>query len=115
MSVRFYMDVHVPLAITEQLRMRDVDVLTAQTDNATRLDDPPLLDRATQLGRILFSRDKDLLRIAAERQRGNRPFSGLVYAHQLRVSIGRCIDDLELIAKASNPEEWIGKVIFLPL
>ena len=115
MSVRFYMDVHVPRAITEQLRMRDVDVLTAQMDNATRLEDPPLLDRATQLGRILFSRDKDLLRIAAERPRGNRPFSGLVYAHQLRASIGRCIDDLELIAKASNPEEWIGKVIFLPL
>jgi hypothetical protein len=59
------MDVHVPLAITEQLRMRDVDVLTAQTDNATRLDDPPLLDRAAELKRILFSRDKDLLKIAA--------------------------------------------------
>ena len=115
MSVRFYVDVHVPLAITEQLRMRGVDVLTAQTDNATRLDDPALLDRATELGRILFSRDKDLLRIAAERQRGNHSFSGLVYAHQLRVSIGRCVDDLELIGKASNPEDWFGKVVFLPL
>ena len=114
MSVRLYMDVHVALAITEQLRMRGVDVLTAQMDNATRLEDPPLLDRATELGRILFSRDKDLLKIAAERQRGV-PFSGLVYAHQLRVSIGRCVDDLELVAKATSPEEWVGKVMFLPL
>jgi hypothetical protein len=48
-SVGLYMDVHVALAITEQLRMRDVDVLTSQTDNATRLDDSPLLDRATEL------------------------------------------------------------------
>jgi Domain of unknown function (DUF5615) len=109
------MDVHVALAITEQLRMRDVDVLTSQTDNATRLDDSPLLDRATELGRILFSRDKDLLKLAADRQRGHRSFSGLVYAHQLRVSIGRCVDDLEVIAKATNPEEWVGKVMFLPL
>jgi hypothetical protein len=109
------MDVHVALAITEQLRMRDVDVLTSQTDNATRLDDSPLLDRATELGRILFSRDKDLLKLAADRQRGDRSFSGLVYAHQLRVSIGRCVDDLEVIAKATNPEEWVGKVMFLPL
>ena len=115
MSVRFYMDVHVPLAITEQLRMRDVDVLTAQTDNATRLEDSPLLERATDLNRILFSRDKDLLKIAADRQRDNPSFSGLVYAHQLRVSIGRCVEDLELIAKATNPDEWIGKVTFLPL
>jgi hypothetical protein len=114
-SVRLYMDVHVALAITEQLRMRDVDVLTSQTDNATRLDDSPLLDRATELGRILFSRDKDLLKLAADRQRGDRSFSGLVYAHQLRVSIGRCVDDLEVIAKATNPEEWVGKVMFLPL
>ena len=109
------MDVHVPLAITEQLRMRKVDVVTAQRDNATRLEDSQLLDRATELNRILFSRDKDLLRIAVERQRSNYSFSGLVYAHQLRVSIGRCTDDLELIAKATNPEEWIGKVMFLPV
>lgn len=109
------MDVHVPFAITAELRLRDVDVLTAQTDNTTRLGDSPLLDRANELKRILFSRDKDLLRIAAERQRSNSPFSGLVYAHQLRVSIGRCSDDLEMIAKATNPEEWAGKVMFLPL
>jgi hypothetical protein len=44
-----------------------------------------------------------------------RAFSGLVYAHQLRVSIGRCVDDLELVAQATNPEEWVGKVMFLPL
>ena len=109
------MDVHVPLAITEQLRMREVDVLTAQTDNATRLEDQPLLDRATELDRILFSRDKDLLKIAAERQHSNPSFSGLVYAHQLRVSIGRCVEDLELLAKTTNPDEWEGKVMFLPL
>ncbi len=95
--------------------MRQVDVLTAQADNATRFEDSPLLDRATELGRILFSRDKDLLKIAAERQRSDRAFSGLVYAHQLKVSIGRCVEDLELIAKATNPEEWVGKVTFLPL
>jgi hypothetical protein len=95
--------------------MREVDVLTAQADSTTRFEDSPLLDRATELGRILFSRDKDLLKIAAERQRSDRSFSGLVYAHQLRVSIGRCVEDLELIAKATDPEEWIGKVTFLPL
>jgi hypothetical protein len=109
------MDVHVPLAVTEQLRMHAVDVLTAQADGATRLEDPALLDRATELGRILFSRDKDLLKIAAERQRNNHSFSGLIFAHQLRVSIGRCVEDLELISKATNPAEWVAKVIFLPL
>src|SRR5207302_1334872 len=35
-SIRFYMDVHVPRAITEGLRLRGIDVVTAQEDGATR-------------------------------------------------------------------------------
>ena len=46
LSVRLYMDVHVPLAITEGLRLRSVDVLTAQQDGSRQLGDPELLDRA---------------------------------------------------------------------
>jgi hypothetical protein len=34
LSVRLYMDVQVPRAITEGLRVRGVDVLTAQDDGA---------------------------------------------------------------------------------
>ncbi|AFY30690.1 hypothetical protein Cal7507_0188 [Calothrix sp. PCC 7507] len=34
MSVPLYMDVHVPQAITDQLRRRGVDVLTAHEDGA---------------------------------------------------------------------------------
>jgi hypothetical protein len=47
-SVALYMDVHVPAVITRALMMRDVDVITAQADGATRLDDAALLDRARQ-------------------------------------------------------------------
>ncbi len=32
------MDVHVPYAITDGLRLREVDVLTSQDDNTTTLD-----------------------------------------------------------------------------
>jgi len=43
------MDVQVPRAITEGLRVRGVDVLTAQDDGAGRFDDAALLDRAGSL------------------------------------------------------------------
>ena len=33
--VRFYMDVHVPAAITQGLRLRGVDALTAQEDGTS--------------------------------------------------------------------------------
>jgi hypothetical protein len=36
----------------------------------------------------------------------NVPFYGVIYAHQLQVSIGACVRDLELIAQVGEPEEW---------
>lgn len=41
--------------------------------------------------------------------------SGVVHAHQLRVSVGRCVADLELIANASSPAEIANRVEFPPL
>ena len=102
-------------AITVALLDREVDVLTAQADGAAELRDPDLLDRATSLGRVLFSQDDDLLAEATRRQRGGLPFAGIVYAHQLYVTVGRCISDLELIAKAGAPEDLSDRVQFLPL
>lgn len=109
------MDVHVPYSITHGLRLRGVDVITSQEDGTRELSDPKLLDRATELGRVLFTQDDDLLREANQRQQKGEAFAGVVYAHQLDLSIGECINDLELIAGASEPEEWIGQATFLPL
>jgi len=36
-SLAFYMDVHVPRAITSALRLRGIDVLTAQEDGSAEL------------------------------------------------------------------------------
>jgi len=109
------MDVHVPLAITRGLRRRGVDVLTSQQDRTTRLLDDQLLDRASQLGRILFTRDPDLLAEAAMRLRSGRQFSTVVFARQTEVSIGRCVTDLEIIAKTATSQEAANQVLYLPL
>jgi hypothetical protein len=109
------MDVHVRRAVTDGLRLRGIDVLTAQEDEAGELTDPQLLSRATTLGRVLFSQDDDLLREAQKRQQSGEVFAGVVYAHQLNISIGQCIDDLELIAQLTEAEEWLNKLAYLPL
>ena len=115
MSVHLYFDVHVPSAIADGLRLRGVDVLTAQEDATTELEDPELLDRATELGRVFFTQDQDLMQEASRRHRAGETFFGVVYSHQLRVSIGECVTDLEIIAKDSDPHEWVGRVEHLPL
>ncbi len=105
MSVGLYMDHHVPAAITRGLRRCDVDVLTAEEDGAADWDDERLLERATHLGRIIFTQDDDLLAIGRQWQNSGREFAGIVYAHQLRITIGQAIRDLELIAKIMTIKE----------
>jgi len=114
-AIKLYMDAHIPKAITNGLRLRGVDVLTAQEDNTDKLSDPELLDRATALTRVFFTFDDDLLIEAAKRQQSSIPFSGVIFASPLKTSIGACIKDLEMIAKAGEPEDMVNRVEFLPL
>ena len=113
MSLGFYMDVHVPLPITRGLRRRGVEVLTAQDDGTTRFTDADLLCRARERGRLLFSQDEDLIAEAVQCQRSGTPFATVVFVRQLDLSIGRCIADLESLAKAAQPEDAEGQIIFL--
>lgn len=115
MAVAIYMDVHIPRSITLGLRIRGTDILTAQEDNSENLSDSALLDRATALQRCLFSFDDDLLAEAQKRQKEGAHFSGVIYAHPLKVSIGRCINDLEIICRAGEPKDLADRVEFLPL
>lgn len=115
MGIALYMDENVHRAITSGLRLRGVDVLTVQEDGRSGLDDPRVLDRATELGRVLFSQDEDLLAEAKTRQTGGHSFPGVIFAHQLHVTIGDCIRDLELIAQAADPSDLSDRVEFLPL
>lgn len=109
------MDHHVPDSITAGLRRRGIDVVTAHEDGAAELDDDALLQRATQLGRVLFSQDRDLLVIAHHWLETGREFSGLIYAHQLNITIGRAVRDLELMAQILEPEDMPNHIEFLPL
>lgn len=115
MALGLYMDQHVERAITNGLRSRGVDVLTAYEDGGDRLPDPDLLDRATMLNRVLFTRDEDLLAEADHRQQHGITFAGVVYAHKQRVTIGTCVGHLELVVKASALEDMRNKVEYLPL
>ena len=109
------MDVHVPRAVTAALRLRGVDVLMAQEDGTAELDDRSLLRRATELGRVLVSQDEDLIREGTKMRDQREAFAGVIYAHQLRVTIGQMVEDLGLIAIATSRDEWIDKIAYLPI
>jgi hypothetical protein len=114
MPVGLYMDVHVPRAITSQLRTRGVDVLTAWDDGNTQIEDDALLQHASDLGRVIFTQDLRFKALAELWQREDRTFAGLVFGHQLGGSIGQFVRDLELIAKASDLSDWRNVVEHIP-
>jgi predicted nuclease of predicted toxin-antitoxin system len=113
--LRLYTDVQVKAAITIGLRRRGIDVVTAQEDGSQRLDDEPLLERATALGRVLFSQDDDLLAIARACQVEGVLFAGLIYGHQLAATIGKYVLDLEVVCKVLEPEDMVNRIEYLPL
>lgn len=115
MSLSLYMDLHVPGPITLGLRRRRVSVLRGQDDGMDGKGDAVLLDRALALGRVVFTLDQDFLAEATMRQRAGQAFAGVFFAHQNRSSIGRCIDDLELLAKVYDPPDMMNRVVYLPL
>ena len=89
--------------------------MTAHENGAAELDDNHLLERASLLGRGLFSQDRDLLVVAHHWLTTGRKFSGLIYAHQLNITIGRAIRDLEILAQVLDPDNMRNHIEFLPL
>jgi hypothetical protein len=92
-----------------------VDVLTAPEDGRPAASDAELLDRATELDRLMVTQDKDFLAEADRRAARGRAFAGIVFASQIATPIGRMISDLALIANAGMPGEFADRVTFLPL
>ena len=86
----------------------------AQEDGQGRTLDPDLLDHATALGRALCTHDGDFLTEAARRQSEGIAFSGVIYSPQERVPVGVLVENLFLIAEATDEDYWLSRVEFLP-
>ena len=62
----------------------------------------------------LFTQDDDFLALADRWLENGRDFAGVIYAHQLGITIGQAIHDLELIATVLEPDEMRNRIEFLP-
>ena len=115
MSLAYYFDQHDPRTIALGLRRLGIDVLTSDEDGAADWPDERILERATALERIVFSCDADFLEMASNWWTRGHPFTGVVYAHQLHITIGQAVRDLELIARVLSEDEIRNQVMHLPI
>lgn len=109
----FLMDQQIHSAVTEGLRWRGINVLTAFEDGRSAADDDELLQRATALGRVFVSQDQDLLRITRQWRQAGRVFTGVAFGIQQDLDIGGTIEYL-LIAHVMPPEEMQNRVEYIP-
>lgn len=114
MTLALYMDQHVKEAITGGLRQRGIDVLTVREDGFDRHSDADVLARATELGRVVFTQDVDFIALADEWLANGRPFAGIAFAHQLKITIGQAIADLEVVCRVLSADEAANQLIRLP-
>jgi predicted nuclease of predicted toxin-antitoxin system len=107
--IRFYFDQHVQGAVAQGLRLRALDVLTAQDAGRCGLPDADQLQFATTEERVMATYDPDYLTLAA----GGVAHAGIVYCHATKYSIGQLIDVLVLLHGVMDRDSMKNHVEFL--
>lgn len=107
-SIKFYLDEHIPKAVTEGLRRRGVDVLSAQEAGMSGANDYDQLSLANKEGRIIFTRDADFLRL----HKAGVLHRGIIYSSK-QSPVGYTVRVLMIIHDLVTPEEISGRVEFI--
>jgi len=121
-KIRYLIDADLPRALFNGLvrRSAGVDVLRVPDIGLTSATDPEILSFAASVGRITISRDKStMLGYAVERINQEEQMPGLLlvrpsFARRHGQGLGLVIDELDLVARCSDADEWTGVIQFIP-
>lgn len=108
-TIRFHLDENCSHAIAEGLRRRGIDVTTSPAAGLLSATDEAQSAYCLREGRVLFTYDQDLLRLAAS----GVDHAGIAYCQQRQRSIGDIIRGLVLIWEQLEPEGMAGQVKYL--
>ena len=108
-TIRFHLDENCDRAIAEGLRRRGVDVTTTPAAGLLHASDEQQIAYALRLSRVIFTRDRDFLRVHA----AGLPHPGITYCGKDTKSIGEIITMLVLIWEIYEPREMVNRVEFI--
>ena len=108
-TIPFHLDENCSHAIAAGLRRRGIDVTTTPEVGLLQATDQDQLRFCLAQGRVIFSYDDDLLRLAAS----GIEHAGVVYCQQRKRSIGDIVRGLVLIWERLDPADMAGQVKFL--
>jgi predicted nuclease of predicted toxin-antitoxin system len=108
-TIRFHLDENCHPAIAEGLRRRGVDVTTTPDAGLLRASDEQQIAYAVTLGRVIFTQDRDFLRLHA----AGVSHPGITYCDKDSKSIGEIITMLVLIWEVYEFEQMASRVEFI--
>ena len=118
MTVRFLAGEDLDADIVRGLRSREpaIDILDVKTADLRGTKDPDLLDLSAQQGRILITHDRSTMtrHFRYWLAFGESSHPGLFVVPQ-RAAIGEVVESLLLVWVASRAEEWVDRIVYLPL
>lgn len=96
------------------LRKSDLDLVRVQEAGLSGADDEKILEWAWDNGRVLLTHDaRTMPRHVRDRLNSGSHVPGVFIVDDL-ASIGKCVEDLQLIATCSEENEWQDRIIYLP-
>jgi hypothetical protein len=116
MRIRFQADGDLDGRILRGLRRigPELDVQTAAAAGLAALEDAEVLRLAEEAGRILISQDRSTMPGHFQRFVSRSQSPGVILL-RARVPIAVAIEELLLIWAASEAEEWINRLVWIPL
>jgi hypothetical protein len=116
MKIRFQADADLNQIIVLATIRREpaIDFLTAEAADLFGLKDPEVLAAAAREGRVLVSHDQKTMPRHFAEFIAHTPSPGLLLIPQ-HLSIVSVVEDLLLIWFASEAEEWVNRIRYLPL
>jgi predicted nuclease of predicted toxin-antitoxin system len=108
-TIRIHLDENCSHAIAAGLRRRGIDVTTRPEVALLGAIDEDQLAYCLAEGRVIFSYDDDILRLAA----AGVKHTGIVYCQQRKRSIGDIVRGLVLIWERLDPADMAGQIKYL--
>jgi hypothetical protein len=116
MRVRFQADADLDGRILRGLRRAapEIDIRTASDAGLAGLKDPEVLRISADSGRVLVSQDRGTMPGHFVRYANNEQSPGVILLREA-IPIATAIEELALIWNASDAEEWVNRLIWIPL
>ena len=108
-ELQFHFDESVDLAISEQLTLAGIDVVSAHSLGKLGDTDPQHLQRATEMGCILCTCDTDFLILAQE----DAEHTGIVFGAMNSYTVGDWIRFIRRLYATRSAEDVAGLVFFV--